>query len=326
MHDVVMVPLDGTDKDTQALALGVSLASLGDARLHLLRVLDPNRVGEGARSGLYGVAEERRTRRETLAQELSATAERLAGSARRLVTSEVLDAADVADAILARATERDARVIVMGTRAAGVVGRALVGSVADRVAREATIPVVLVPPRAAAAETDLHPPVRVLIPLDGSPASQAILDRLLLIVPGEHLDVLLMEVIPSAHPSAWAAPVPPPVTSIASPDLLASRELSAAARSASEKRLAAAAEGLRARGAAADMRIVEGDLPAAAIANAALEAGVAIIAMSTRGQGGLRRAVLGSVTEDVLRRSSVPVLISSPRAGIADAGSAPHPD
>lgn len=324
MNDAVMVPLDGSEKDTQALALGASLAALGDARMHLLRVVDPNRVGEASRSGLHGAAEKRRTLRETLSQELSATAEQLAGSVRRLVTSEVLDATDVAQAILARAAERDARVIVMGTRAAGAVGRALVGSVADRVAREATIPVVLVPPRAAAAETDLHPPVRVLVPLDGSPAAQAILDRLLRIIPGEHLDVLLLEVIPSAHPSAWAAPVPPPVTSIASPDLLASREISAAARTASEGRLAAAAEGLRARGAAVDVRIVEGDLPPAAIANAALEAGVALIAMSTRGQGGLRRAVLGSVTEDVLRRSSVPVLISSPRAGIAE--TAPQPD
>ena len=50
--------------------------------------------------------------------------------------------------------------------------------------------------------------------------------------------------------------------------------------------------------------------PADAILQAARELDASIIAMSTHGRSGLQRWMMGSVTEDVLRRSDIPVLVA----------------
>jgi nucleotide-binding universal stress UspA family protein len=49
------------------------------------------------------------------------------------------------EAILRVAKERGVSLIVMGTHGRSALGRAILGSVADRVVRQATVPVVLVP-------------------------------------------------------------------------------------------------------------------------------------------------------------------------------------
>ncbi len=50
------------------------------------------------------------------------------------------------------------------------------------------------------------------------------------------------------------------------------------------------------------------DVPAT-IVGLAIELGVDAIAIGTRGRGGLRRALLGSVAEEVIRKSQVPVFV-----------------
>jgi nucleotide-binding universal stress UspA family protein len=49
------------------------------------------------------------------------------------------------EAILRVADERDVSLIVMGTHGRSALARAILGSVADRVVRQAKVPVVLVP-------------------------------------------------------------------------------------------------------------------------------------------------------------------------------------
>jgi nucleotide-binding universal stress UspA family protein len=58
----------------------------------------------------------------------------------------------------------------------------------------------------------------------------------------------------------------------------------------------------------ATFRIVEGD-PASAILEHADQTAPSLIAMSTHGRGGLRRLILGSVAEEVLRRSPRPLFL-----------------
>lgn len=57
----------------------------------------------------------------------------------------VVDADSIHETILEVARERGADVIVMGTHGRTGLARAVIGSVADRVLRHSTIPVVLVP-------------------------------------------------------------------------------------------------------------------------------------------------------------------------------------
>jgi nucleotide-binding universal stress UspA family protein len=80
-----------------------------------------------------------------------------------------------------------------------------------------------------------------------------------------------------------------------------------------EQRLAAVAKRLRASGNRVEVRVIESSEPAAVIVDAIRDDLVELIAMSTRGESGLRRLVLGSVAEEVVRQSEIPVLLVTAR-------------
>lgn len=64
-----------------------------------------------------------------------------------------------------------------------------------------------------------------------------------------------------------------------------------------------------------EQALVAGPDAGRAIAAWARDNGVDLIALSTHGHSGLRRLVLGSVAESVLRHANVPVLAFPPREG-----------
>ena len=57
--------------------------------------------------------------------------------------------------------------------------------------------------------------------------------------------------------------------------------------------------------------------PAREIVKAARQGRADLIVMSTHGLSGMRRLMLGSVTEEVLKTATIPVLVVPPRAGRA---------
>jgi len=67
--------------------------------------------------------------------------------------------------------------------------------------------------------------------------------------------------------------------------------------------------GARARGAHSRVEVVEHQHPAAAICQAAERSGADLICIGSRGRSGLKKKLLGSVTESVMRRSKRPVLV-----------------
>ncbi|HVA37343.1 MAG TPA: universal stress protein [Candidatus Dormibacteraeota bacterium] len=81
-----------------------------------------------------------------------------------------------------------------------------------------------------------------------------------------------------------------------------------AAHEAAEKVMQDAAKRAADAGVAAETDVLDGD-PVASILDAAREHHADLILMGSHGRGGLARAMLGSVTEGVLRKSSVPVLV-----------------
>jgi nucleotide-binding universal stress UspA family protein len=72
---------------------------------------------------------------------------------------------------------------------------------------------------------------------------------------------------------------------------------------------------LRERGLRAQARVVVGTGAAEAIVVEAQALKGAVIALATHGRGGLRRAVLGSIADRVIRGASCPVLVCRPAAG-----------
>jgi len=161
---------------------------------------------------------------------------------------------------------------------------------------------------------------KVLVPLDGSPTSETVLPWVRALAGSVGTELHLLRVVPSAADLAansWWGYGPPP-----SP-LSAPQEAAEAARDAARylHRVAAAAlPGLTPR-----VSVREGQA-AREIARAARECGAEAVVMSTHGRTGLRRLVLGSVAEAVVRESGMPVVLLHPdAAALAAAPSAEHP-
>ncbi len=286
MSNPVVVSLDGSERDARSLAVAAALAGLADAELRLVRVFDTPPEGLAWRAAALGVASAADQLRDETRHALATTAESLAAEIGRPVAFELLEGADVPGVLTRYAAEREARLVVMATRAAGPAGRALGGSVADRVMRESTRPVVLVPPSADRLRDRQVRIARVLVPLDGSALAARSVDYLLALPGAERLAYVLVEVVAPSNDDA--------------------------ARAAAAGRLGDLAARVRARGAAVEVAVLEAGVPAEAIVGAVRETLVDLIAMSTRGTGGLRRMVLGSVAEGVVRASEVPVMLLTP--------------
>lgn len=294
MSNPVMVSLDGSEKDARTLAVAAALANVADAGLHLVRVFDTPVESLSARAGALGVAAAANEVRAAMRTALAGAADGLTARTGRPVTWELLDGADVAGVLMRHAAERGAGLVVMGTRAAGAAGRTIRGSVADRMMRESPRPVVLVPPGADFMRGKEVTIGRVLVPLDDSVLAARSVDYLIGLPRAAELEYVLLEVLP--------------------------RGAEEHERAQAEQRLGAAAARLRAGGArTVDIEVVEAKDAAAAITAEVRESLVELIAMSTRGAGGLRRMVLGSVAEGVVRASEVPVMLLTP----TDLGGAP---
>ncbi|HEV8310282.1 MAG TPA: universal stress protein [Methylomirabilota bacterium] len=128
---------------------------------------------------------------------------------------------------------------------------------------------------------------RVLVPLDGSRLSEAILPLAEALARDYEADVLLVRALRSRD----------------------SAEVAVRAQEEAEAYLEGIARGLRLRGLAGVAWKVWYDAPDRAIVDAARFNGVDLIAMSTHGRGGLTRLLFGSVAESLVRKAPVPVLL-----------------
>jgi nucleotide-binding universal stress UspA family protein len=91
------------------------------------------------------------------------------------------------------------------------------------------------------------------------------------------------------------------------------------ARRAREELESVAAD-LRGQGTQTEVVLKRVNQPAAAILKFADEEQVDVVAMTTRGRGGVARLVLGSVADKVIRGADVPVLVHHPRVGESPTG------
>jgi nucleotide-binding universal stress UspA family protein len=148
----LLVPLDGSARAEAALPVALELCAALDGQLVLLRSLAP---GHPARSEERDVeATHADTGRESDAREKAARAYLIrvgrglaAESPTRRPRFEVR-AGQPAESILAASREHAAALVVMATRGRTGLGRLILGSVADRVLRQGSAPLLLVGPAA----------------------------------------------------------------------------------------------------------------------------------------------------------------------------------
>jgi nucleotide-binding universal stress UspA family protein len=312
MYRSVLVPLDGSPFAEQALPLGLTIARRTGAELQLLYV-HHNLEADYPEHRFLNEATwmtEWKTRHETyldrLANELRAAG---AGS----VSPYVLQG-DVAGTIHKHVVEKGADLVVMTTHARGPVARMWVGGVADQLIRELPRPVLLVHPVEGTA--DLTREVRVkhiLLPLDGTPLAEQIIEPAIALGETMEADYTLLRVIrtvaPVHYPARGALDATLPT---AMREQLERTETEA--RRTAQDYLDAVAERLRARLLKVRCHVTDESQPAVAILEAARSYDADLISMQTHGRRGLSRLILGSVADKVLRGSPVPLLVQRPVA------------
>lgn len=290
MIERILVPLDGSALAERALPFAVRLAAATGARLLLMHGAEPVATLHQPPLDIETFA--RRLRESEAIGALTAT--------RRIEIEAVgrkipIDTA--AEAICQAAADQQADLIVMSTHGRGGLGRWLYGSVADQVLRRAPAPVLLIS-ATCDHEWPAHGPLRILVPLDGSKLSEAVLGPV-----GELAATLPAELIlvGATGPLEYGYADGVPFTRTGLEGAL--EEVRAY--------LGGVAERLRADGHAVEV-VAEVGRPGPVIEVAAREQKADLIAMATHGRGGIARLALGSVATETLQRAGVPLLVTRP--------------
>lgn len=138
MYGDILVPADGSEGVQGAIDHGIEIATLADATIHALYVVD---------TGDYTPLSEAKWL--TIEEALEAEGENAVSDVEDRALEAGIDAVTTiahgnpSEEILAYADENDVDLIVMGTSGRSGIDRVLVGSVAENVIRRAEVPVLM---------------------------------------------------------------------------------------------------------------------------------------------------------------------------------------
>jgi nucleotide-binding universal stress UspA family protein len=309
MYRSILVPLDGSAAAEHALPTALTIARRFAAALNIVHIHAPvwGVYGEG---GVYDALMDRELR-EGVQAYLDGVIQRLSKVTSVPVSSVLLEGR-VADAINRHARESGVDLIVMSTQGRGPVARFWLGSVADALVRQSTIPMLFVRPKDSEADFAKEPDFRrVLIPLDGSPLAEQILEPATALAAARESDITLLRVVQQLTPEGHD-PDSGRMSGIRPALFTQLQEMDRQASQRAEDYLNQLTERLRQRSLHVQTRVVLHHRPAAAILDDASAHGGALIALATHGRGGLKRLLLGSVADKVLRGATTPVLVYRP--------------
>jgi nucleotide-binding universal stress UspA family protein len=280
LTDRILVPLDGSELSEAILPLVGGAEHPWGVEVLLARTLAPE-------SPAHSPAES-----EALAY-LVAQARALERTGLR-VRCEVWYG-DPSQTIVNAAVRGRVSLIAMTTHGRRGLDRLHFGSVAESVVRKAPVPVLLV--RGHVRWPTDRPP-RILVPLDGSERSAAILPLVAQIGQPLHAVIELLHVLEAIGPAAY------PDLALSLPDERRSR----AAATDYLERAAAPLTTPKLPQLKVECTVLTG--PAlATITRRAADTGADLVAMSTHGRSGVARLLVGSVAEEVLRTADVPILL-----------------
>jgi nucleotide-binding universal stress UspA family protein len=275
MLDRILVPVDGSELADRILVHVRRVLLRGDAEVLFVRVLaDAAPDVAGAEAHL----------------------ERLRGSIPGAkVKMRVITGGDPAARILESAADFKPSLIALATHGRTGLARFYRGSVAERVLRSSPFPVLLANPFATPVGTGELGFRRILVALDGSLESAAVLPLVHDVARIYESEVLLVHVLEGTFevaaggdaPTAW----------------LEAHAEAAAMLEHHRKTLG---------GVSARVLVLRGPA-AAAILDAAEREGADLLALTTHGRSGVSRWLYGSVAEHVLQHARVPLLVQRTR-------------
>lgn len=296
----ILVPLDGSEFAEGALSPAARLALRHEADLVLTSVvsdLPPVPLASADGEMVSQWFEEEKERAQTY---LDRVKEHLATDHPRLTVTTRVDLGPVARTLMAQAAEADADLIALTTHGRGTIQRAWLGSVADALLRESRRPTLLLREGEASSKlfVDETSPGHILIPLDGSDTSAEILGPVTSLLPTHGGAVTLLSVV---RP-------PFPLASSYLPHAVEEEKAADEQRKRVADHLAQVVEGWDPVGVDVSTEVLVAEDVARAILDYADRSPVKLLALSTRGRGGVGRLLLGSVADKLIRGSRLPVL------------------
>jgi nucleotide-binding universal stress UspA family protein len=290
----IIVPLDGSELAETALPYAAALAE--GLRTHLVLIT----AWEGTESELGATF-------PAMAMEIEKGAQNYftqyldgvrARYGRGDQTRAIIRVGDAAEQILKAVEETGARMLVIATHGRSGVGRWIYGSTAGRLLRSSHVPVVAVGPNVRARSTEKVALKHLMVPLDGSPLSEAALPV------AESVATSLGARVSLVRSVRWAVQAYP----YSLPDAYVPQideELEAGAK-AYLRRMEEALKGK----VEVDAFVVRGGI-ADGLMDVVDKQAVDLVVMTTHARAGIARAALGS-TADRMLQGKAPVMLVPP--------------
>jgi len=299
MYTRILVPLDGSKVAEQVLPYARYLAEKLKIPVDLLAVVDlvgmaTSGMTEPVRN-LDAFTADTVRRSETYLQHMSKT---FPG----IVVGWSVGRGNPAEIVIEKAGNERNTLIVMATHGRSGVDRWLLGSVVEKVLR-GTSNALLVVRATADGKTEGESPItRVIVPLDGSPLAEKVLPTVAVLAKQLEFETVLLRAYNLKQ-----------VVSTFQGSIPNWESLEAQAKLETLRYLDGKVRELKRQG-WVEISSHASDRPAAQeIVEAAAKPG-SLIAMCTHGRSGIKRWVLGSVTERVVRHSDRPVLVIPAKA------------
>jgi nucleotide-binding universal stress UspA family protein len=295
MYTRLLVPLDGSKTAEAALPYGRTLARTLKIPVELLGVVDTsvldNRVFRDSGDSETIIAESIRSSEEYL--------NRIVKTFPDDNVSCIVETGRAEDVIIEKAGS-DATLTAMATHGRSGIDRLLMGSVAEKVLRSAINPLILIRASEEAKSEGLALLKSVIVPLDGSELAETVLSPVAQLANALKLEVILLRAyqIPMNTYAGMEDSYPIDYEKI-------SVALKEEAQSYLERKVAE----LKLNGIEKLSFVIAEGSGASEIVALGRRTPDNLIAMCTHGRSGIKRWVLGSVTEKVVRLCGDPVLI-----------------
>ena len=298
-HELIVVPLDGSEQAEQVIPYAEALRGRGGTLL-FFQVVNPT----GAARGIFGdieIAVE-----DVIQQEREAARARLTEIADQW--SDVLDkkpeveafAGDTVDAIKEIVAERNASMLAIASSGRGALSRWAFGSVADTLMRDSPAPILIIHPEHDAPDLGRVQFTRILVPLDGSDTAEQALPEASRLAKAAGLPVTLLQVINPSLEYSMVGQGVAPIT----PELY--NEVEADFTAQANEALDRGAEKLGE---------VKGGITKTVLQGGTVESlkhysePGDLIVMTSHGRTGFRRFLLGSVAQSIINERVAPVVL-----------------
>jgi nucleotide-binding universal stress UspA family protein len=275
MYERIIVPLDGSKLAEVALPYAEELAAKMDSYISLLSVLPSEEASEHQQFQTYikKIAEVTKFHAQKYTEN---------GGSKPIKVLTATRTGNPAESIIEYANKVPFQLIVMASHGRSGVNRWAVGSVADKVVRaNISQPVMLV--RAKESRSDIREKrilKKALVPLDGSTGSEAVIPYISKMASKLHMELMLLNVKPKNNHD----------------------------NGDSESYLQDWCIKFKGEAITAGYKVITGSV-ADKIIDTADEFAFDLVAMSTRGKGGLNLWSLGSVAQKVFLGGNTPLLL-----------------